>query len=193
MKTQIAIILVLTIVIGIVSAVYSGESVNYSNTQVGLTNITGVIFIGNTSPILYNLTNKLVTIQVPELSDSFRVIFEGMVQFEDDGGASHSSSIKTTLPVLSPSGPSSPIQSQQEDSNNSVDLHLPNLPADNITPTIKINETKKEKDSWVGDISTWFWIIFVLGVFSFLIWIVKYVFFSEPQVANEIIFPGEEI
>jgi len=77
-KTSQALVLTI-LLIGIVGAVYAGETINYTATDLGLTNITDVVISNNLSKINYVFTNETATITIPNDASvqTFTIAFYG--------------------------------------------------------------------------------------------------------------------
>lgn len=98
MKSQITLILGIILLLEVASAMYVGETINYTATGLGLNNITDVVISNNLSKIDYVFTNEIATITVPNdaFVQTFTITFYGYKYEEPaiiySGGHSHHTS-----------------------------------------------------------------------------------------------------
>lgn len=78
MKSLIALTIGI-LLLGSMSALYSGENITYTNDQLGLINITDMVISSNTSLILYEFNNTNAIVQIPKdsLQQTFTITFYG--------------------------------------------------------------------------------------------------------------------
>lgn len=116
----------LVLSIAYVSGMYVGETVSYTPSQLGLYNFTDINFTGNTSIVLFNLTNESMTLQIPNdySIENFTITFYG---YGDDGvivphpiGTNHHSGGGSYKPIIKPvqNQTNQTIQTNQTSQNN---------------------------------------------------------------------------
>lgn len=175
---------ILPIILGIfllfsVSAMYAGESKNYSLSELGLTSITNVSI--NNSNITYYFTNETILITIPSdvAPQDFILTIEGfkedvpviVTQSSGGGGRSKKKVITNTT--------NESLNFSVEEWNYIPPVEEPIVIVPEVKPVEPIINQTTDKEVKKMDMNTWKWII--IGVIIFLILIVAILVISSKR------------
>jgi hypothetical protein len=169
-----------------VSAMYAGESKNYSLSDLGMTSITDVFIAGNVSEIVYSFNNESATITIPfdAIPQEFMIEFNGfkeetpvVVTTSSGGGHSHKKKVNTTTNVSN--------NTNNETSNITLEEWNYTPPVEEVKPIEVISKVEPiinetvDKEVNKMDMNTWKWII--IGIIIFLIVVVTILAISSKK------------